>query len=137
MAWKISGKDSADPGEWIGFLEKGVRLEGQLHLEGTFRINAEMKGTIFSQDTLVLGENAKVEGQIECNHVIVAGRFDGTIKAKNKVEIQPKGIVRGEIHTPCLSIEVGGVFDGRCHMLAESEAAQPSLSIPVRAAAQT
>jgi len=37
------------------------------------------------------------------------------------VEIQAKGVVTGEIHTPCLVIEPGGIFDGRCHMLAASE----------------
>lgn len=136
MAWKISGKGSDESGDWIGFLEKGVKLEGTLQLEGTFRINAEVKGTIISQDTLVLGENAKVEGQIEGAQVIVAGRFDGVLRAKTRVEIQPKGIVTGEVHTPCLAIEAGGVFDGRCHMLSTSEATQP-LAIPVRAAART
>lgn len=136
MAWKMGAKGDAEAGDWIGFVEKGVRLEGTLELAGTFRINAEVKGTVISQETLVLGENAKVEGQIEANHVVVGGRFDGVIRAKTKVEIQPKGIVTGEIHTPCLSIEAGGVFDGRCHMLTTQEAAQP-LTIPVRAASTT
>lgn len=136
MAWKISGKGSDESGDWIGFLEKGVKLEGTLQLEGTFRINAEVKGTIISQDTIVLGEDAKVEGQIEGSQVIVAGRFDGVLRAKTRVEIQPKGIVTGEVHTPCLAIEAGGVFDGRCHMLSTSEATEP-LAIPVRAAART
>jgi len=135
MAWKMSGKGD-ESGDWIGFLEKGVRLEGTLHLEGTFRINSEVKGTIISKDTLVLGDEAKVEGQIEGTQVIVAGRFDGVIHAKTRVEIQPKGIVTGEIHTPCLAIEAGGVFDGRCHMLSTAEAPQ-AMSIPVRAAAQS
>jgi cytoskeletal protein CcmA (bactofilin family) len=133
MAWKMGGKGDSESGEWIGFLEKGVKLEGTLQLAGTFRINAEVKGTIQSQDAVVLGESAKVEGQLDANHVVVAGRFDGVIRAKTRVEIQPKGVVTGEIHTPCLSIEPGGVFDGRCHMLTTKESAQP-LTIPVRAA---
>ncbi len=136
MAWKISGKSGEDSGDWIGFIEKGVKLEGTLELAGTFRINSEMKGTVISQDTLVLGENAKVEGQIEGVNVIIGGKFDGVIRAKTRVEIQPKAIVTGEIHTPCLAIEAGGVFDGRCHMLSAAESPQ-HLSIPVRAAAQT
>ena len=50
-------------------------------------------------------------------------------------EIQAKGTVTGEIHTPCLVIEPGGIFDGQCHMLAASEASKP-LTIPIRAAQQ-
>ena len=123
-----------DSGEWTGFLEKGVKLEGKLETSGTFRIDCTMKGTLVSGETLILGENATIEGQIEGNYVIIAGRFDGTIRAKGKVEIQPKAIVTGEIHTPCLIIEPGAVFDGRCHMLAATQAAKP-ITIPIRSAA--
>jgi cytoskeletal protein CcmA (bactofilin family) len=65
--------------------------------------------------------------------VVIAGKFDGVIFAKGRVEIQAKGVVTGEIHTPCLMIEPGGIFDGRCHMLAASESTKP-LTIPIRAA---
>ncbi len=136
MGWKLSGKSrNAESGDWIGFLEKGVKLEGRLELVGTFRIDGQVKGSIVSQQTLVLAENAKVEGQIEGNHVIIAGRFDGVIFAKGRVEIQPKGVVTGEVHTPCLVIEAGGIFDGQCHMLASADAKEP-LTIAVRAATQ-
>ena len=92
-------------------------------------------GNILSEHSLILGEAARVEGQIEGNHVVISGRFDGVIFAKGRVEFQAKGVVTGEIHTPCLVIEPGGIFDGRCHMLTSSEAAKP-LSIPIRAANQ-
>ena len=134
MAWKWSDRDKQhEAGDWIGFLDKGVKLEGTLELSGTFRIDAEVKGTLISKQSLILGENARVEGQIEGNHVVVGGRFEGVILAKGLVEIQPKGVVTGEIHTPCLVIEAGGIFDGRCHMLASAEAPK-ALTIPVRAA---
>jgi len=132
MAW--FDRKRHDSGEWTGFLEKGVKLEGRLETLGTFRIDSTMKGTLVSGETLILGENATIEGQIEGNYVIIAGRFDGTIRAKGKVEIQPKAIVTGEIHTPCLIIEPGAVFDGRCHMLAATQAAKP-ITIPIRSAA--
>lgn len=135
MAWKLSRRQSAESGVWAGFLDKAVRLEGTLELAGTFRLEAQVKGTIISSQTLMLGEGARVEGQIEGNHVVISGRFDGVIFAKGRVEIQPKGIVTGEIHTPCLVIEPGGIFDGHCHMLAASDAAKP-LMIPIRTVQQ-
>lgn len=123
-----------DAGEWTGFLEQGVRLEGKLESAGTFRIDCAMKGTLASEDTLILGEHASVEGQITGNFVVIAGRFDGVIQARGRVEIQPKAIVTGEIHTPCLIIQPGAVFDGRCHMLAPTQNAKP-ITIPIRSAA--
>lgn len=113
-------------------MDKSVRLQGTLEFPGTFRVEGEIKGTIISSQTLMLGDDARVEGQIEGNHVVISGRFDGVIFAKGRVEIQPKGTVTGEIHTPCLVIEAGGIFDGQCHMLAASEATKP-VTIPIRA----
>ena len=132
FAW-MDRKDH-ESGEWSGFLEKGVSVEGKLDTTGTFRIDSAMKGTLTSDEKLILGPNARIEGQIEGNYVVIAGRFDGTIKAKGKVEIQTKAIVTGEIHTPCLIIEPGAVFDGRCHMLATNQAAK-TITIPIRSAA--
>jgi cytoskeletal protein CcmA (bactofilin family) len=124
-----------ESGEWTGFLEKEVKFEGKLETGGTFRIDSAAKGTIISTETLIIGENASVEGMIQGNYVVIAGRFDGTIEAKGKVEIQPKAIVTGEVHTPCLIIEPGAVFDGRCHILSPAKTAKP-ITIPIRSAAQ-
>ena len=134
MSWRFSKRESKKHGEWTGFLDQGVRLEGTLELQGTFRLDGQMHGNIVSADSLILGEAAKVEGQIEGNHVMISGHFDGVIFAKGRVEIHAKGVVTGEIHTPCLVIEAGGIFDGQCHMLAASEAARP-MSIPIRSIA--
>ena len=136
MAWKWPGtsKDGSTE-EWTGFIDQGVSLEGTLTLTGTFRIDGHIKGNIISEQTVILGENAKVEGQIEGNRVVIAGRFDGVIFARGRVEIQPKGVVTGVVHSPCMVIDPGGIFDGRCHMLASSEAAA-GVTIANRAVSQ-
>jgi cytoskeletal protein CcmA (bactofilin family) len=124
-------KEIADSANWTGFIEQGVRFEGKLEVTGIFRIDGELKGTVISDHSLVLGENARVEGQIEGNQILIAGRFDGTIFAKNRVEIQSKAMVTGEIYSPCLVIQPGGVFDGNCHMIASTPVSK-TISIPVR-----
>src|SRR5882757_7243105 len=104
MAWKwpsVSSRNNTTE-EWTGFIDQGVTLEGTLQLTGTFRINGNVKGNIISEQTVILGEGAKVEGQIEGNRVVIAGRFDGVIFAKGRVEIEAKGVVTGEVHSPCM-----------------------------------
>ena len=138
MALSWFDRKAQDSGEWTGFLEKGVRFEGRLEVAGTFRLDAIVKGTLVSSETLILGENSSVEGQIEGNSVIIGGRFDGVINARSRVEIQAKAIVTGEVHTPCMIIEAGAVFDGRCHMLTSAQApavAPKAITIPIRSAA--
>src|SRR5262249_17255283 len=112
-------------------------LEGTLQVKGTFRVDGNVKGNIIAEQTLILGEGAKVEGQIEGNHVVIAGRFDGVIFAKGRVEIQAKAVVTGEVHSPCMLMDPGGIFDGRCHMLACSDTSAVGVTIPIRALSQT
>jgi cytoskeletal protein CcmA (bactofilin family) len=134
MNWRRS-KHGNNTGDWSGFLDKAVRFDGTIEVPGTFRLEAQVKGNIISSGSLMLGEGARVEGQIEGNQVVVCGRFDGVIIAKSRVEILPKGIVTGEIHAPCVVIEPGGIFDGQCHMFAATESRKP-LTIPIRVAHQ-
>jgi cytoskeletal protein CcmA (bactofilin family) len=138
MALSWFDRKNQDSSEWTGFLEKGVRFEGTLQVAGTFRLDAAVKGTLVSSETLILGEHSSMEGTIEGNSVIIGGRFDGVINARGRVEIQTRAIVTGEIHTPCLIIEPGAVFDGRCHMLPAPQAASEAskiITIPIRSAA--
>lgn len=131
MSWSWIERKKNEAGEWTGFLEQGVRLEGKLETHGTFRIDSEVKAAILSRDTLILGEHALVEGDIEGSVVLIAGRFSGKIQAKGRVEIQARAIVTGEIQTPCLMIEPGAVFDGQC-LVPVATLGLPPLTIPVR-----
>jgi cytoskeletal protein CcmA (bactofilin family) len=131
-------RKNQDSSEWTGFLEKGVRFEGKLEVAGTFRLDATVKGTLVSTETLILGEHSSMEGTIECNSVIIGGRFDGIVNARGRVEIQTGAIVTGEIHTPCLIIEPGAVFDGSCHMLPAAQTTSETskiITIPIRSVA--
>jgi cytoskeletal protein CcmA (bactofilin family) len=131
--WLGSNKPPAGSEEWIGFLDRGVKLEGTLELAGTFRIDGEVKGTVRCKERLIVGENGYLEGEIECTIVSVAGKINGKVTGSNRVEILPSGVVEGEVHTPCLVIEAGGVLEGRCHMRAETKAAPAPKPIPLTA----
>jgi len=131
MAFKFFHRHSRDSESWTGFLDQAVKVEGRLELAGIFRIDGAVKGTILSERSLILGENSKVEGQIEGNTVSIAGHFDGIIFAKGRVEIHDKAVVTGEIHTPCLVLQPGAVFDGTCHMLSNATPSK-TITIPIR-----
>jgi cytoskeletal protein CcmA (bactofilin family) len=134
MGWKILEKAQQEAAEWSGFLDQGVRVEGKLELPGTFRLDSRLRGSIVSEEMLILGENSKVEGEIDAKAISVAGRFEGRIQARAKVEILAKAVVTGEIQTPCLMIEPGAMMDGRCHVVMEAEGSKP-IVIPIRSVA--
>lgn len=133
--WLGTNKPPEGADEWIGFLDQGVKLEGTLELAGTFRVDGEVKGTVRCKEHLIVGEQGKVEGEIEGAVVTVSGKIHGAVKGSQRVEILASGSVEGEVHTSCLVIEAGGVLEGRCHMKAQAKGA-PASAKPLPLAAQ-
>jgi cytoskeletal protein CcmA (bactofilin family) len=121
-------------GEITTLLGRGATFEGKLTFEGTVRIDGRFKGEVFSDDTLVIGEGAIVEAQIDIGEVIVQGTVIGNIVAKRSIEIHAPGRVKGDLHTPTLQIDKGVVFEGRSFMEAATNqkmpAAQPQPAKP-------
>jgi cytoskeletal protein CcmA (bactofilin family) len=97
-------------------LGQGAEFEGKLTFAGTVRIDAKFKGSIVTNDVLVVGEHARMEADITCGTVIVYGEVIGNIKAKTAIELHHPAKVRGDVETPTLSIEKGVVFQGQSTM---------------------
>ncbi len=105
-----------------GVLDQGCEFEGKLCFHGTVRIGGIFRGEIFTSDTLIVGEGARVNGQIEAGVVIISGEVSANVKARHRVEIHRPAVFRGEILTPSLSVDEGVIFEGRSKMVHANEA---------------
>ncbi|MGO8792252.1 MAG: bactofilin family protein [Terriglobia bacterium] len=113
------------PGDWIGWLEPGVEMDGKMKAAGgLIRMNARFKGEIISDGAVVVHDQGEIEGDIQSRVVSVTGKVKGTIHAKERLEIKEHGVVLGDIYTPCLLIDPGAFFDGQCHMPTPEPAAE-------------
>lgn len=97
-------------------LGKGSEFEGKLTFEGQVRIDGKFSGQIFTKDTLVIGEGARVNAEINAGTVIVNGVVEGNIRASQMIELHNPGRVKGNMETPALSIDKGVMFEGSCKM---------------------
>ncbi len=122
-------------GEITTLLGRGAAFEGKLTFEGTVRIDGRFRGEVFSDDTLVIGEGALVEAEIDIGEVIIQGTVVGNIKAKRSIEIHAPGRVKGDVHTPSLQIDKGVIFEGRSFM--EGMVAPKGGAAPAAPAAST
>src|SRR5438876_8339956 len=114
-----------------GFLDKGTNVTGELEFAGTLRIDGNFQGSISTSDTLVIGEHAVVHADIKVGEIEIHGQFFGSIAAKQSVEIFSSGRVRGDIHTPVLTVSPGAMLDGGIHM-ADGQSAESSDPTPDR-----
>jgi cytoskeletal protein CcmA (bactofilin family) len=99
-----------------GVIDHGCEFEGKLCFQGTVRIGGTFRGEIFTSDTLIVGEGARIYGDIEAGTVIISGEVNGTVRARHRVEIHRPAIFRGDILTPSLSVDEGVIFEGSSKM---------------------
>ena len=102
------------------FIGADASIDGCIEFKGTIRVDGKVKGKISSNSgTVVVGEKAVVNAEVFVNVAVVMGELNGSIEAKERVEVYPPGRVGGDIHAPVISIEPGGVFNGNCVMQAQ------------------
>ncbi|HEU4536009.1 MAG TPA: polymer-forming cytoskeletal protein [Polyangiaceae bacterium] len=106
-----------EPNELNALLGRGTRFEGKLHFEGRVRIDGIFRGEIRSDDTLVVGEGAEVEGEVDVATVIVKGGvMRANVRARRSIELHVPARVSGSLHAPEIMLGKGVQFEGSCRM---------------------
>lgn len=102
--------------ENIVFLGKDTVLEGKISFKGVLRLDGKFDGEIFERGTLIVGETAIVKGKFDVNTIVIHGLVEGEIYARERVEIHSTGKLYGNLITPIITINEGGIFEGHCKM---------------------
>jgi cytoskeletal protein CcmA (bactofilin family) len=97
------------------FVGSNARIKGEMTVEGTLRLDGTIEGAL-NADCVILSEKAIVIGDIAAQKIVIAGKVEGNLRAKELVEIQPKGKVLGGIFTPKFSVVEGGEVNGKIEM---------------------
>ena len=95
-------------------VSRGVKIEGKVTSTGNIRIDGEIQGDIFSKGNITIGEVAKVNGKLNANVITIGGKVSGIVRAKDKIILDSKSYLKGDIITKNLVIEEGAKFDGNC-----------------------
>ena len=95
----------------------GTRIEGDISFSGGLRVDGHVRGRVVTADgkegTLVLSEQAQIEGEIRVSHVVINGSVLGPIHATEYLELQAKANVTGDVYYKTLEIQLGAVVQGR------------------------
>ncbi len=100
----------------VSILGEGMEMSGDVSFTQGLRVDGLVRGRINSESCLVIGPCGRVEAEVAIRRASIYGEFKGTIHASDRVEIHKEGKVYGDIYTPCLIIEAGALFDGKCNM---------------------
>ncbi len=95
----------------------GTTIEGNITFSGGLRVDGHVRGNVLAAEdkpgTLVLSEQARIEGEIRVSHVVINGTVVGPVHAIEYVELQAKANVTGDIHYRTLEMQLGAVVQGR------------------------
>lgn len=95
----------------------GTVIEGNISFTGGLRVDGEIKGNVVAAgeqpSTLVVSEQARIEGEIHVSHLVVNGTITGPVHSAEFLELQAHSRVQGEVHYNSLEMHLGAVVDGR------------------------
>ena len=94
-------------------LSSDVEIKGNLKFSGELNFDGKLDGEIHTDGTLHLGDSAIVNGNINAQSVVLRGKINGNVVAKEKIEIKTKTELFGDIRASKLSIEEGVTFVGK------------------------
>lgn len=112
------GKKAHQPQNRIDCLiGAGTTIEGNISFSGGLRVDGHVKGNVCAADdkpgTLVLSEQAHIEGEIRVSHVVINGTVVGPVHAAEYLELQAKANVTGDVFYKTLEMQLGAVVQGR------------------------
>lgn len=112
-----------------------TRVVGDVNFSGGLRVDGQIRGNVTATgdkpSTLVLSEDARIEGTIRVSHVVINGTVVGPVHATEYAELQAKSRVSGDVHYKTLEMHMGAIVEGKLvHMEGTSEEAfigQPAI----------
>lgn len=113
-------------GDLNGFLDAKSKIEGELRFEDTFRVDGHLQGKITSSGTLIVGEEGRIDGELQVGELFVSGHVLGMVRCSGRVEIAAGARVEADVDTPVLVVEEGAHFSGGCAMGPRLEDTKPS-----------
>jgi cytoskeletal protein CcmA (bactofilin family) len=100
----------------LSILAAGMRIAGTLETDGFLRIEGTVEGDLRAKGQVLVSPGGSIEGDLHTRQAIVAGEVRGQIFATESVELKAGCKVDGDITTPRIKVEEGGVVNGELRM---------------------
>ena len=96
---------------------EGTTIEGNKEFSGGLRVDGNVHGNVLAgqgqSGTLVLSEQARIDGEIRVSHAVINGTVAGPVYASEYLELQSKANVTGDVHYRTLEMQLGAIVQGR------------------------
>jgi cytoskeletal protein CcmA (bactofilin family) len=97
----------------VSIIAADLLIKGEVHSTGVVRIEGKVEGNLRVDGQVLVANGGLVEGNIVTKEALVAGEVRGSIVAQERVELHATARVRGDVTSPKLAVQEGGVIVGR------------------------
>lgn len=119
----ISGTDSKT------IIADGCLITGELTTLGVVLLEGQFDGTIKEASSVSVGIRGRMKGTIRAKSVVLSGHVEGVIHCAT-LEMLSQARLTGEVYCEQLTVEKGGVLDGRCSQTPFEAVGAAQLGLP-------
>jgi cytoskeletal protein CcmA (bactofilin family) len=97
-------------------LSEGSSFQGTLRVQGSLTVHGNFEGSVSCTENLLVGKTARVKADIEAKSAVVGGKVEGSLKVRERVELQTGCTLLGDVHARSFVIQDDCHYQGRCVM---------------------
>lgn len=112
--------------EQVTVIGPDTHIKGEMSFDSSCRILGRFEGTVSAKGQLHIADGASCKAQVEVGTVTVDGSVEGNITAKDRVQLNAKAKIVGDVRAAKLVVAEGASFTG--HVQVGPEAGK----VPVR-----
>ena len=97
------------------FESQGIRIKGEVTGTEDLFVDGFVEGkmNLAANCCLTVGPNGNVKADLNAREIIVRGKVEGRVTARDKLQIGSTGQITGEVQTNRLAIEEGATLRGK------------------------
>ncbi|NRB47569.1 MAG: polymer-forming cytoskeletal protein [Saprospiraceae bacterium] len=113
---KTSATSSGPSGHALNSVVKGTVVEGSVQSASDFRVDGTIQGKLYCDAKVIIGPTGFVDGEIRCKNAVIEGKFEGTIKVSELLNVRESAKISGDVTTGKLIVNSGAEFNVTCTM---------------------
>jgi cytoskeletal protein CcmA (bactofilin family) len=93
-----------------------TQVNGTLTGTDPLLVEGQVEGNIELENVLTVAPSGRVKANVTAREVVLEGRFEGKINARERVVLRKDSFADGDITTPRIVVEDGSTFNGNLYM---------------------
>lgn len=113
------GKDNG-PIDQLGKTNRIIEatiIRGDIEALSDIRLDGELHGNLKVKGKIVVGPQARIVGNVECDSADIEGFVEGVLKVKDLLHIKETAIIKGDLLVGRLSVVPGAKIQVKCDMV--------------------